>query len=42
MTTTSKTAVIHWLLDFDPSTRGQVMRDLTHAPPDVVRAERAT
>jgi hypothetical protein len=29
------------LLDADPSIRWQVMRDLTHEPPDVVAAERA-
>ena len=30
-----------WLLDSDPSIRWQVMRDLTHEPPDVVAAERS-
>jgi hypothetical protein len=30
-----------WLLDSDPSIRWQVMRDLTHEPPDVVATERA-
>ncbi len=30
-----------WLLDSDPSIRWQVMRDLTDAPPDDVRGERA-
>lgn len=34
-------AVIHWLLDSDPSIRWQVMRDLTNAPADEVAAERA-
>jgi hypothetical protein len=33
-------AVIDWLLDADPSIRWQVMRDLTHAPADVMAAER--
>jgi hypothetical protein len=33
--------VIDWLLDSDPSVRWQVMRDLTHEPPDVVAAERS-
>jgi hypothetical protein len=33
--------VIDWLLDSDPALRWQVMRDLTHEPPDVVAAERA-
>src|SRR5262245_51921131 len=30
-----------WLLDADPSIRWQVMRDVTHAPPEAVAAERA-
>lgn len=30
-----------WLLDADPAIRWQVMRDLLHAPADVVTAERA-
>ena len=30
-----------WLLDSDPAIRWQVLRDLTHAPADVVAAERA-
>ena len=38
---TSKSSVIRWLLDSDPSIRWQVMRDLTHAPADEVGAERA-
>ena len=33
--------VIDWLLDSDPSIRWQVMRDLTHEPPDVIGAERS-
>jgi hypothetical protein len=33
--------VIDWLLDADPSIRWQVMRDLTHEPPDIVAAERS-
>jgi hypothetical protein len=33
--------VIDWLLDSDPAIRWQVMRDLTHAPADVVAAERS-
>jgi hypothetical protein len=32
---------IDWLLDSDPAIRWQVMRDLTDAPADVVKAERA-
>ena len=32
---------IDWLLDSDPAVRWQVMRDLTHAPADEIRAERA-
>ena len=37
----SKTSVIQWLLDSDPSIRWQVMRDLTDASADEVAAERA-
>jgi hypothetical protein len=37
----SKSSVIRWLLDSDPSIRWQVMRDLTDAPADEVAAERA-
>jgi hypothetical protein len=37
----SRTAVIKWLLDSDPAIRRQVLRDLVHAPDDVVAAERA-
>jgi hypothetical protein len=33
--------VIDWLLEGDPAIRWQVMRDLTHASPDEVAAERA-
>jgi len=32
---------IAWLLDSDPAIRWQVLRDLTHAPADLVSAERA-
>lgn len=33
--------VLDWLLDSDPSIRWQVLRDLVHAPAEVVAAERA-
>jgi hypothetical protein len=33
--------VIDWLLDGDPAIRGQVMRDLTDEPAEVVAVERA-
>ena len=33
--------VLDWLLDADPAIRWQVLRDLVHAPADVVAAERA-
>jgi hypothetical protein len=33
--------VLNWLLDSDPAIRWQVLRDLVHAPPEVVAAERA-
>ncbi|MDE2262672.1 MAG: hypothetical protein KGL45_09130, partial [Gammaproteobacteria bacterium] len=33
--------VLDWLLDSDPAIRWQVLRDLVHAPDDVVAAERA-
>jgi hypothetical protein len=33
--------VMDWLLDADPAIRWQVLRDLVHAPADVVTAERA-
>src|SRR4029453_9387678 len=32
---------INWLLEGDPAIRWQVLRDLTHAPPEEVAAERA-
>jgi len=32
--------VVDWLLDSDPALRWQVLRDLTHAAPDEVNAER--
>ena len=34
-------SVLDWLLDSDPAIRWQVLRDLAHAPDEVVRAERA-
>ncbi len=34
-------AVLDWLLDSDPAIRWQVLRDLVHAPDEVVAAERA-
>ena len=34
-------SVIDWLLDSDPAIRWQVLRDLLHAPAEVVAAERA-
>src|SRR5579884_3954754 len=37
----SEASVIRWLLAGDPAIRWQVMRDLTHEPPDVVAAERS-
>ncbi len=37
----SKSLVIPWLLDSDPSIRWQVLRDLIGAPSEEVRAERA-
>jgi hypothetical protein len=37
----SRSQVIRWLLDSDPSIRWQVMRDLTEAPAAEVEAERA-
>jgi hypothetical protein len=33
--------MLDWLLDSDPAIRWQVLRDLVHAPADVVSAERA-
>jgi len=38
---TSKSSIIRWLLESDPSIRWQAMRDLTDAPADEVGAERA-
>lgn len=38
---TSRSPVIRWLLDSDPSIRWQTMRDLTDASPQEVAAERA-
>ena len=32
---------LDWLLDSDPAIRWQVLRDLVHAPAEVVAAERA-
>jgi hypothetical protein len=34
-------AVLDWLVDSDPAIRWQVLRDLVHAPAEVVAAERA-
>src|SRR6266480_3646671 len=34
-------SVVDWLLDADPAIRWQVLRDLVHAPAEVVAAERA-
>jgi hypothetical protein len=34
-------AVLDWLLESDPAVRWQVLRDLVHAPAEVVAAERA-
>src|SRR5438445_1177934 len=33
--------VLDWLLDSDPAIRWQVLRDLVHAPAEVIAAERA-
>jgi hypothetical protein len=33
--------VLEWLLNSDPAIRWQVLRDLVHAPAEVVAAERA-
>jgi hypothetical protein len=38
---TSRSSVLGWLLDSDPSIRWQVMRDLTDAPANEVDAERS-
>jgi hypothetical protein len=37
----SREALLHWLLDSDPSIRWQVLRDLLHESPEVVDAERS-
>ena len=37
----SRMTVMDWLLDSDPAIRWQVLRDLVHAPAEVVAAERA-
>jgi len=37
----SRMTVLDWLLDSDPAIRWQVLRDLVHAPAEVVAAERA-
>ena len=37
----SRTDIVNWLLEGDPSIRWQVMRDLTDEPDEVVAAERA-
>ena len=37
----SRMTVLDWLLDSDPAIRWQVLRDLVHAPVEVVAAERA-
>jgi hypothetical protein len=37
----SRTAVVTWLLDSDPSIRWQVMHDLTGEPDEIVTAERS-
>src|SRR4051794_6822662 len=34
-------AVLDWLLDSDPAIRWQVLRDLVHAPAEIIAAERA-
>src|SRR5438552_10242431 len=39
--TFSRMTMLDWLLDSDPAIRWQVLRDLVHAPADVVSAERA-
>jgi hypothetical protein len=38
---TETTTILDWLLDSDPAIRWQVLRDLVHAPAEVVAAERA-
>ena len=37
----ARKSVIRWLLDYDPSIRWQVMRDLIGAPGEEIAAERA-
>ena len=37
----NRVTVLDWLLDSDPAIRWQVLRDLVHAPAEVVAAERA-
>jgi hypothetical protein len=39
--TLNRMTVLDWLLDSDPAIRWQVLRDLVHAPAEVVAAERA-
>jgi|SRR5579864_306416 len=39
--TLRRMTVLEWLLDSDPAIRWQVLRDLVHAPEEVVAAERA-
>src|ERR1700722_9278823 len=39
--TLTRMNVLDWLLDSDPALRWQVLRDLVHAPADVVAADRA-
>src|SRR6186713_3174845 len=38
---TQSMTVLDWLLNSDPAIRWQVLRDLAHAPDEVVAAERA-
>lgn len=40
MQTKHRASIIKWLLDSDPAIRWQVMRDLTHEPPEVIASER--
>src|SRR5260370_8918984 len=37
----SRMNVVEWLLDSDPAIRWQVLRDLVHAPAEIIAAERA-
>src|SRR5690606_20089009 len=39
-TSLNRTTVVNWLLDSDPAIRWQVLRDLLHAAPAEVAAER--